>query len=112
MEPLWNAGVKPEASQQIINLGGMDNITINDAAEKLLNIMGSGEKIYLENRYEVHEAFSTWQKSMDILGYNENISFEDGLLEMWEWAKIQPKRNQKVWSSYELTKGLYSYWEV
>jgi UDP-glucose 4-epimerase len=31
---------------------------------------------------------------------------------MWNWAQAQPKREQFVWDSYELDKGIYSFWKV
>jgi UDP-glucose 4-epimerase len=30
---------------------------------------------------------------------------------MWEWAQQQPKRDRFVWSTYELDKGIYSFWK-
>ena len=38
LEPLWNAAVLPEASKQIINLGGTIPYTINETCEILCNI--------------------------------------------------------------------------
>jgi len=32
-------------------------------------------------------------------------------MKMWEWVKVQPMRNQFIWSSFELDKGLYSFWK-
>jgi UDP-glucose 4-epimerase len=53
----------------------------------------------------------TYQKSIDLLGYNETTTLENGLWEMWEWAKTQPNRKQYKWENYEITKGIYSYWK-
>ncbi len=36
---------------------------------------------------------------------------EKGLEKMWNWAKVQPTRNQFIWPSYEIDKGLYSFWK-
>ena len=30
---------------------------------------------------------------------------------MWKWAKQQPMRERFVWPSYELEKGIYSFWK-
>jgi hypothetical protein len=30
---------------------------------------------------------------------------------MWEWVKLQPSRPRQIWSSYELDKGIYPYWD-
>jgi len=72
LEPFWAAGTDPVASAQIINLGGKIERSINDAANVLIKVMGGGEIEHLEARHEVKDAWPTWQKSEDILNYNEN----------------------------------------
>lgn len=111
LEPLWKAATLPEASHQIINLGGTKEYSINEAAETLIRVMGGGSVQYLEERHEVKYAWSTWQKSVDILGYKDTTTLEQGLALMWEWAKTQPNREQKRWKDYEVSKGIYSYWK-
>jgi len=111
IEPLWNAAVFKEASKQIINLGGIYETTINEACDILLEVIGSGKKIHLEKRHEVKHAFSTYQKSIDILKFNHKTNLKVGLTDMWNWAKKQPKRSQFMWDKYEIEKGIYNYWK-
>ena len=111
LEPLWNAAIEPKASRQIINLGGIHEYTINDAADTLLHVIGNGKKVYLEKRHEVHTAIPTYQKSIDILGFYHKTDLTDGLFKMWEWAQQQPKRDRFIWPSYELDNGLYSFFK-
>lgn len=111
LEPLWNAAVKPEASKQIINLGGIHEYSISEAADTLIEVVGGGEKIHLEGRHEVHTAIPTYQKSIDILGFEHKTDLKDGLIKMWEWAQLQPKRERFIWEDYELEKGIYSFWK-
>lgn len=111
LEPLWNSAVKPEASKQIINLGGIEEISIKEALNTLQEVIGGGEIIYLEGRHEVKHAIPTFQKSIDILGFEYKTSLKEGLTKMWEWAKEQPKRERFVWPEYELDKGIYSFWK-
>ena len=111
LEPLWNAAIKPEASKQIINLGGIHEYSINEAADTLIEVVGGGEKIHLEGRHEVHTAISTHQKSIDILGFEHKTNLREGLTKMWEWAQLQPKRERFIWEDYELEKGIYSFWK-
>ena len=110
--PIWNAGVLDSASNETINLGGTQPIEIDHAADLLLNIIGSGEKKYFEKRYEVKDAWSTWDKSVRLLNYKENIDLKNGLIKMWDWVKKQPKRNQQIWETYELDKDIYEYWKI
>ena len=116
LEPLWLAGTSPEASKQIINLGGVHDNTILDAANAVI----AGAKavgieptsiIHLPPRHEVKIAFPTYQKSIDVLKFEHTTSLEDGVLKMWKWAKEQPAKHRKVWQEYEITKDLYDYWK-
>ena len=112
LEPLWNSAIEPRASKQIINLGGIHSVSILEANNILKNVIGCTENtVFFEKRHEVMHAISTYQKSIDILGFKHETDLEDGLTKMWEWAKVQPMRNQFIWPSFELDKGLYSFWE-
>jgi UDP-glucose 4-epimerase len=111
LEPLWKSAILPEASKQIINLGGIEEHSINHANEILREIIGSGIVIHKEARHEVKHSIPTYQKSVDILGFEHKTSLKEGLTNMWEWAQQQPKRDRFVWSTYELDKGIYSFWK-
>lgn len=111
LEPLFNAAVEPKASKQIINLGGIYEYTINEAADTLLEVFRDGNKVYLEGRHEVHTAIPTFQKSIDILGFKHETNLKEGLTKMWQWAQQQPKRDRFIWENYELDKGIYSFWK-
>jgi len=111
LEPLWKSAVYERASKQVINLGGTIEYTINDANKILREVIGGGDVIHLESRHEVKAANPTWKKSVEILDYSDKTLLKDGLTEMWEWVKQQPNRKQFVWDSYELDKGIYSFWK-
>ena len=110
--PLYKAAFEPSASKQIINLGGIKEYTINQAADILINIIGGGTKKHLEKRKEVKYAYATYQKSVDTLGFEHKTSLEDGLKDMWCWAKQQPSRERFIWPSYELDKDIYAFWRL
>src|SRR6056300_1269818 len=99
LEPLWNAAVRPEASKQIINLGGIKEVSIKEACNTLIKIMGGGEISFEEERHEVKHSIPTWEKSVHILGFEHKTDLEEGLTKMWEWAKQQPMRERFVWPS-------------
>ena len=116
LEPLWNAAIRPEASKEIINLGGIEEYSILDASVTLKNVIGKDtgkrpETVFMEARHEVKHSIPTYQKSVDILGFEHKTDLEAGLTEMWKWAKQQPMRDRFVWPSYELEKGIYSFWK-
>lgn len=107
---LWLAAVSSKASKQIFNLGGIHKSSILEAAEQLSHIVGGTELVFLEGRHEVKYAYPTYQKSIDVLDYQELTTLQDGLVQMWEWAQKQPKRERFQWKEYELNHGIYQYW--
>lgn len=111
IEPLWNSAIRPEASKEIINLGGIEEISIKYASEILRDIIGEGEVIHLEGRHEVKHSIPTYHKSVDLLKFSYKTTMKEGLTIMWDWAKQQPVRERFVWEEYELDKGIYNFWK-
>lgn len=111
LEPLWNAAVLPEARNEIINLGGIESTSINNAIKTVREVIGETPIISHEARYEVKHAIPSYQKSIGILNYKETKTLKQGLAEMWEWAKTQPNREQYIWRNFELDNNIYSYWK-
>jgi len=108
---LWRAAVEPRCSKQVINLGGLKAVSIKEAAETLIEVMGAGELTYLPPRHEVKHAVPTGSKSIELLGFEHKTSLADGLKLMWDWAKAQPSRPRQVWSEYEVDAELYPFWD-
>ena len=111
LEPLWKSSQQENCSKEIINLGGTCHYTINEANETLKDVIKDGQTVYEEQRHEVKNAVPTWQKSVDLLGYEDKTTLYDGLSQMWEWVKKQPNRKRFVWGNYEVDKGIYSFWK-
>lgn len=111
VEHLWKAGWESQCSKQIINLGGIHHVSIKDVAHTLAEVVGGAEIVHLPPRHEVKYAYPTYQKSVDLLGFEHKTNLYEGLSKMWEWTKQQPKRPRQVWSEYELDKGIYPFWK-
>lgn len=112
VEYLWKGAIDPMASKQIFNIGKDEACTINQACDTLIKVMGGGSKVYLEQRHEVKDAWVSHDKIKNLLNFKNPTSLEDGLTKMWDWAKQQQNRERKLWSSYELDKGIYKFWEI
>jgi len=42
----------------------------------------------------------------------DKVSFEEGVRKMWNWVKLERKvKDWYVWDTFELDKGIYSYWK-
>lgn len=111
LEPLWVAGNSKLASKQIINLGSWKHYTILDAAQTLIRTMGGGDIQFLEGRHEVKHALPGYERSVELLGYQDQTDLASGLSNMWIWAQKQPNRIQKYWDHYEIDKGIYGFWK-
>ena len=112
LEPLWRASQKDECVGEIINLGGIHEVSIQEACDTLLKVTGTDlQPDYHEMRHEAQYAYSTWDKSVKMLGFEHKTSLEDGLKQMWNWAQHQPNRKRFVWKKYEIDKEIYSYWK-
>jgi UDP-glucose 4-epimerase len=111
LEPMWKAGIQDNCSKEIINLGGTKFYTIKEANNILREVIEAGNTVYLEPRHEVKDAHPTWQKSVELLGYEDKTTFYDGLKKMWGWAQKQLMRDRFLWGEYEIDKGIYEYWK-
>ena len=111
LEPMWKAGIQDNCSKEIINLGGTKFYTIKEANNILREVIDAGDIVHLEPRHEVKDAHPTWQKSVELLGYEDKTTLYDGLKQMWDWAQKQPMRDRFVWGEYEIDKGIYEYWK-
>lgn len=109
--PLWKAAIDDRASKEIINLGGIEEYSIKEASELLIDVIGDGKFTYKEKRHEVKHSIPTYKKSIDLLDFEHKTDLKNGLAEMWQWAKEQPMRKRFVWDKYELEKGIYSFWK-
>ena len=109
--PLWKAGTDDRAKKRIINIGSWKYYTIKDAAEVLKKVIGHGEIKHEQPRHEVKDALPSHELSVTLLDYEDKTSLEQGLTDMWQWAKQQPLRVQKSWDNYEVEKGIYGFWK-
>ena len=51
----------------------------------LREVIGEGNIVHLEPRHEVKHSIPTFQKSIDLLGFEYKTSLKDGLTQMWEY---------------------------
>ncbi len=124
LAPLWAAGCCESANKQIINLGGIHEHTILETAEIIVNVATEMKAtglwhrawtepqiIHLPPRHEVRNAWSTYYKSEEMLGFKHVTDLEDGVMKMWMWVLQQPARNRQTFGDYEIDDGIYAYWK-
>ncbi len=71
-------------SGEVINIGAGKNFSI----EKLAEMIG-GPVEYVESRIEPKDTLADNKKAKELLGWEPNISFEDGILELKKMFKLQ-----------------------
>lgn len=82
--------LEEKTNNETINIGGLVPKTINEVAEIIISNFPEykGKIIHLPPRYgEVKYAWATFKKSIDLLGYKETYSLEEGIKSMCHWAR-------------------------
>ncbi|HWY28186.1 MAG TPA: NAD-dependent epimerase/dehydratase family protein, partial [Candidatus Sulfotelmatobacter sp.] len=107
-----NAGLSPRAKGQIINVGSDQPVSVGKACSLLLDVMSSELKPQHENARpgEVKHAYSTVNKSTEVLGYETKHSLKEGLGKMVEWARQVGPQQPTYTLPLEITKGAPRIW--
>jgi UDP-glucose 4-epimerase len=107
-----NAGFRKEATGEIINTGSDQVVTINQACEVVLDVMGSKlEPLHVEERPgEVKHAYCTIEKSIKLLGYRTRNTLGQGVRKFAEWARKVGPLEPSYKLPLEITKKAPSVW--
>jgi UDP-glucose 4-epimerase len=101
-------GFMEETKGQIINIGPLEEFTINHLSQTVLKAFGRTDlqPIHVEDRpREVKHAFCTNDKAIRLLGYKTSVTLEEGISKMAEWAKLQGPQEFKYLDDLELKGG-------
>lgn len=101
----------PDAAGQVFNIGSGHPYTIRQVAEMMARVMG---KDYLEaeitGRYrmgDIRNCFADISHAQNVLGYQPQITLEEGLVELAEWVESQTATDNVAGAAQELaTRGL------
>lgn len=103
----------PEAYNQVFNIGGDKEFSVNELAHTLQDVMGmSGKLRHLPARNEVQHAYSDHSKVKKIFGINDSdfVGLEEGLSKMYAWVKTIGSRKTPKFKNIEITEKLPSVW--
>jgi len=99
---------------EIFNIGADKYVTINEAADVVLDIAKefgiNATKVHLEKRNEVHAAYCDHTKARNLLNFNDDTDLRETVKTMFGWALTQPVRETKR-MKYEIEKNIYSFWK-
>lgn len=99
---------------QVINIGGKEHVSINEAAQITIEEFGSDlEAVHVDDRpCEVKNAFCTISKSEALLDFKQTRPVRESIRDFIEWAKEQGPAECRYIdkSEVEITKNLPKVW--
>jgi len=102
---------KPEALNQIFNVGANEPYSVNQLARAVCQAMGAQfNPQYLPARNEVKHAYSSHEKVARIFGCPTHYRLEEGITRMAAWAKSVGARQSKKFDAVEISRGLPPSW--
>ena len=105
------APTTPEALCEVFNVGADKPYSVRELAEEVCRAFGQPAELkFLEARNEVLHAYSSHEKADRVFGASCNVSLEDGLKRMSEWAKTQGARTSAAFEGIEVSKNLPDSW--
>jgi UDP-glucose 4-epimerase len=102
---------RPEALNQVFNVGADTPYSVNRLAEIVARAMGAETRLrHLPARHEVVHAYSSHEKAGRLLDYRPSVSLEDGIGRMAAWVRKHGARTSKSFSDIEIRKSLPPSW--
>lgn len=107
-----NAGFFEKAKGQAINIGSDEVTSVKEACKLLLGTMESVmQPVHVQARPgEVKHAYSTVQKSIELLDYDTKHMLKEGLARMVKWAKSYGPQEPTYKVPLEITKKAPRVW--
>ena len=101
----------PQAAGNVFNVGSGRDFTICEIAEKISEAMGKRAiEPQITGKYrvgDIRHCFADITRAREVLGYEPQVRFEDGLLELVEWLEGQPAVDKVDQAGAELSaRGL------
>ena len=98
---------RPEAYDQIFNIGADRVVTINELGETVSRAMGvSFRPQYLPARFEVTHIHASHAKARALLGFEDRVTLQDGVCAMSAWVKQVGPRASKPILALEIERNL------
>ncbi len=108
-----NAVEVDEAYNQVFNVGGDQEFSVNELAESVMKAMGMEEEIrYLPARNEVQHAYADHTKAKRIFNIEEDrfTPLQEGLNRMASWAQSVGVKKSEKFENIEIRENLPSVW--
>lgn len=102
-----------EAYNEVFNIGGDVDYTVNDLAETVMKVMDLKQPIqHLEARNEVVHAYSDHSKAKKVFNITDDfVPLEEGVQRMAAWVNKVGARSTPKFSNIEITEKLPAIWQ-
>lgn len=102
---------RPEAYDQIFNIGADRPVTVNELGETVSRAMGVPFRPqYLPARHEVIHTHASHAKARELLGFQDRVGLEEGVSAMAAWVKQIGARASKAFGALEIERNLPPSW--
>lgn len=103
---------RPQAYNEVFNVGADKPHAVLDLARGVAKCMGVDPNVvHLEARNEVVNAYSSHEKAAKVFGdLIKDVTLEEGLARMANWAKTAKLRKAKPFEGIEVSKNLPASW--
>lgn len=83
----------PEAAGQVFNVGSGSSFTIRNLAERMARVLGKADiEPEITGKYrvgDIRHCFADISLARQVLGYNPQVSLEEGMVELADWLEGQ-----------------------
>lgn len=103
----------PEAYNEVFNIGGDTEYSVNELAETVMKVMGMESPLrHLEARNEVVHAYADHKKAQKVFGIDPAslTGLEAGLKEMADWVQKEGVRKTPRFDNIEIEEKLPPVW--
>jgi dTDP-L-rhamnose 4-epimerase len=101
---------KPEAAGQVFNVASGNQYTIRELAQRIAHALGKNIEPEITGKYragDIRHCFADIARARQVLGYEPQVRFEDGLADLAEWLDGQIAYDRVAESRNELVaRGL------
>lgn len=104
----------PKAYNEVFNIGGDRDYSVNELAETVTKVMGMTQPIdYQPARNEVLHAYSDHTKAKEVFGIKDEdfVTLEVGLKKMADWAMKVGSRSSSYFGEIEIEEKLPPIWK-
>ena len=108
---LFRSIEKPDAYNQVFNIGADEPFAVKDLANAVARAMGVRANIVnVPARNEVQHAYSSHDKVRRVFGERRLHTLDEGLCNMAAWVKQAGARTSHEFGAIEITKNFPKAW--